>query len=154
MVGKLQDFVAASVVVGAVEKVGRSPKNVQPSQNSDAGKVDTVGKGEAKFVVDTQGMQADEGHIFQQDEEKSEFHHEPGTLDEESVDFMTQELNKLMSEINCNIEFTYHKDANMMSVKMVDKETQEVIKELPPEEMIENMMKAKDWLGAFLDKTI
>lgn len=154
MVGKLQDFVAASVVVGAVEKVGRSAKNVQPQQNSDVAPVDKVGKGEAKFVVDTQGMQAEEDLLFQQDEEKPEFHLEPGSLDEESVDFMTKELNRLMSEINCNIEFTYHKDANMMSVKMVDKETQEVIKELPPEEMIENMMKAKDWLGAFLDKTI
>ena len=157
MVGKLQDFVAASVVVGAVEKFGgsnRANKNVQSPQNTDAGQVAPVGKGEAKFVVDTQGMQAEEENFFQQDEQEPEFHIEPGTLDEESVDFMTQELNKLMSEINCNIEFTYHKDANMMSVKMVDKETQEVIKELPPEEMIENMMKAKDWLGAFLDKTI
>lgn len=154
MVGKLQDFVAASVVVGAVEKVGRSAKNVQPQQNSNVAPVDNVGTGETKFVVDTQGMQAEEDLLFQQDEEKSEFHLEPGTLDEESVDFMTKELNKLMSEINCNIEFTYHKEANMMSVKMVDKETQEVIKELPPEEMIENMMKARDWLGAFLDKTI
>ena len=154
MVGKLQDFVAASVVVGAVEKVGRSAKNVQPSPSSDVASVNKVGESETKFVVDTQGMQAEEDLLFQQDEEKSEFHLEPGTLDEESVDFMTKELNKLMSEINCNIEFTYHQDANMMSVKMVDKETQEVIKELPPEEMIENMMKARDWLGAFLDKTI
>ena len=154
MVGKLQDFVAASVVVGAVEKVGRNAKNVQSSPSSDVASVNKVGESETKFVVDTQGMQAEEENFFQQDEEKSEFHLEPGTLDEESVDFMTKELNKLMSEINCNIEFTYHQDANMMSVKMVDKETQEVIKELPPEEMIENMMKARDWLGAFLDKTI
>ena len=154
MVGKLQDFVAASVVVGAVEKVGRSAKNVQSSQSSDVGQVSKVAESETKFVVDTQGMQAEEDLLFQQDTEKPEFHLEPGSLDEESVDFMTKELNKLMSEINCNIEFTYHKDANMMSVKMVDKETQEVIKELPPEEMIENMMKARDWLGAFLDKTI
>ena len=157
MVGKLQDFVAASVVVGAVEKVGganRNARSVQSSQNADAGQVNQIGKGEAKFVVDTQGMQAEEDNFFQQDDKESEFHLDPGTLDEESVDFMTKELNKLMSEINCNIEFTYHKDANMMSVKMVDKETDEVIKELPPEEMIENMMKARDWLGAFLDKTI
>ncbi len=157
MVGKLQDFVAASVVVGAVENVGgknRVAKDVQPPQNADAGQVAKVSAGEAKFVVDTQGMQAEDDLLFQQDEQKSEFHLEPGTLDEESVDFMTKELNKLMREINCNIEFTYHQDAGMMSVKMVDKETDEVIKELPPEEMIENMMKAKDWLGAFLDKTI
>ena len=158
MVGKLQDIVAASVVVGAFEKnnaaVKRNSNNVQSDQNADAAKIGAVGKGEAKFIVNTQGMQAEEENLFQQDEEQqSQFHLEPGTLDEESVDFMTKELNKLMSEINCNLEFTYHQDADMMSVKMVDKETQEVLKEFPPEEMIENMMKARDWLGAFIDKT-
>ena len=157
MVGKLQDFVTAAVVVGATEKI-----NTRRDSNSDNLKISSEAmqaqdaakiSSESRFVVDTQGMQAEQDGLFQQ-EEKSEFHLEPGTLDEESVDFMTKELNELMSKINCNIEFTYHEDAGMMSVKMVDKETNEVIKELPPEEMIENMMKAKDWLGAFLDKTI
>ena len=159
MVGKLQDIVAASVVVGAFEKSNgiskrNSNSNTQSSQVSDSLQPGVVGKGEAKFVVNTQGMQAEEENLFQQDEEQeSTFHLEPGTLDEESVDFMTKELNKLMSEIDCNLEFTYHQDADMMSVKMVDKETKEVLKEFPPEEMIENMMKARDWLGAFIDKT-
>jgi len=158
MVGKLQSIVAASVVVGAFERnnaqVKRNSSNVQTDKNADSVQPAAVGKGEARFVVDTQGMQAEENNLFQQDEEKKpEFHLEPGTLDEESVDFMTKELNKLMSEINCNLEFTYHQEADMMSVKMVDKETQEVLKEFPPEEMIENMMKARDWLGAFIDKT-
>lgn len=158
MVGKLQDIVAASVVVGAFEKVNmgkdRSSNNLQLSKTADVVKDDKVGISESpRFVVDIQGMEAEDDAFFQQDDAE-EFHLEPGTLDEEAVDFMTKELNELMSKINCNIEFTYHEDAGMMSVKMVDKETQEVIKELPPEEMIENMMKAKDWLGAFLDRTI
>ena len=159
MVGRLQDFVTAAVVVGATEKVNigrnRSSDNAQNVKSSDSVQSKTVDSTESRFIVDTQGMQAEQDHFFQKEEEDySDFHLEPGTLDEESVDFMTKELNELMSKINCNIEFSYHEDAGVMSVKMVDKETQEVIKELPPEEMIENMMKAKDWLGAFLDKTI
>ena len=158
MVGKLQDFVAASVVVGALEKTNVSKTRLsdtsQVSKNTDVAKTEKVSVGDSpKFIVDIQGMEAEDDDFFRKDEQE-EFHLEPGTLDEESVDFMTKELNELMSKINCNIEFTYHQDAGMMSVKMVDKETQEVIKELPPEEMIENMVKAKDWLGAFLDKTI
>ena len=158
MVGKLQDFVAASVVVGAVEKTNANKTRLsdtsQVSKNTDIAKTEKISVSDSpKFIVDIQGMEAEDDGFFRQDEQE-EFHLEPGTLDEESVDFMTKELNELMSKINCNIEFTYHQDAGMMSVKMVDKETQEVIKELPPEEMIENMVKAKDWLGAFLDKTI
>ena len=57
-----------------------------------------------------------------------------------------------MSKLNCDLEFQYHKEVDVMSVKMVDKNTKEVIKEYPPEEMVEGMIKAQEWLGAFLDK--
>ncbi len=155
MVGKLQDIVTAAAVVGAVEM--NNTKRIKP--DSSAAKVDIAPKppvedAQAKFVVDTQGMEAEGDALFKKEEEEQEFHLEPGTLDEESVSLMTEELNDLMSKINCNLEFTYSKEADMMSVKMVDKKTKEVIKELPPEEMIENMIKAKDWLGAFIDKNI
>ena len=59
-----------------------------------------------------------------------------------------------MSRINCNLEFQYHKEVDMMSVKMLDKKTGDVLKEVPPESLIKHMIKAKDWLGAFLDKTV
>lgn len=79
---------------------------------------------------------------------------ERGSMSEESVIEMTETFNELMDKINCNIEFSYNKEAEMLNVKMIDKETKEVIKEFPPEEMIENMIKAKDWLGAFIDRAI
>ena len=77
---------------------------------------------------------------------------EDAKLDEKSVSAMTEELNKLMDNINCNLSFTYHKEVDVMSVKMIDKKTDEVIKEFPPEEMVESMIRAKEWIGAFLDK--
>ncbi|MBR1729854.1 MAG: flagellar protein FlaG [Selenomonadaceae bacterium] len=98
--------------------------------------------------------------IFEKDEDRQpqideeDFHLEPGTLDEDTVSLMTEQLNELMDKINCNLEFKYNKEVNLMTIKMIDKKTQEVIKELPPEELIENMIKAKDWLGAFIDKNI
>jgi len=73
-------------------------------------------------------------------------------MDEKTVSYMTQELNELMSKINCNLEFQYHKEVNLMTVRMLDKKTHEVIKEVPPEEMLDQMAKAREWLGAFLDK--
>ena len=76
---------------------------------------------------------------------------DPG-LDEKSVSLITDELNELMEKINCDIAFKYHKEVNMMSVSMINKKTEEVIKELPPEEMIDNIKKAREWIGAFLDK--
>ena len=65
---------------------------------------------------------------------------------------MTKELNELMGKINCDLEFQYHKEVNVMSVKMIDKNTKEVLREYPPEDMIKGMIKAKEWIGAFIDK--
>ena len=97
-------------------------------------------------------MQAEDDALFKQDAEESEFHLEPGTLDEDAVSLMTDELNELMDKINCNLEFKYNKDVDVMTVKMIDKASEEVIKEFPPEEMVKNMIKAKEWIGAFLDR--
>ena len=77
------------------------------------------------------------------------------TADLEENDLLAtygKELNELMSKLNCDLEFKYHKEVNVMSVKMIDKKTDEVIKEYPPEEMVEGMIRAQEWLGAFLDR--
>ena len=71
-------------------------------------------------------------------------------ITEDTLKNITQELNKLMSKINANLEFNYHKEAGMFSVALVDKETNEVIKELPPEEMVKNIVKGKIWMDAFI----
>ena len=61
-------------------------------------------------------------------------------------------VNELMDKIDCNLAFKYNKDVDVMTVKMIDKETKEVLKEFPPEEMVKSMVKTKEWIGAFLDE--
>jgi Uncharacterized flagellar protein FlaG len=78
-------------------------------------------------------------------------HHEP--LNEEQTAFITEQLNEIMRNINVDLQFQYHKDVNFMSVRMLDKKTGEVLREVPPEAMVEHMIKVHDWIGAFLDKT-
>jgi len=77
--------------------------------------------------------------------------HEP--LTEEQTEFITEQLNEIMRNINVNLQFQYHKEVNFMSVRMLDKKTGEVLREVPPESMVEHMIKVRDWIGAFLDKT-
>lgn len=146
MVGKLNDMVSAAVVVDSSSKTGGAlssqdfaqikPVETQPSSTST---LKPLSPQEAKK---------------EEEQKEKEGRLAPGTMSEESVNEMTETFNELMDKINCNIEFNYNKKANMLNVKMIDKETKEVIKEFPPEEMIENMIKAKDWLGAFIDRAI
>ncbi len=153
MVGKLQDVLTAAVVINSADQVKNS---------SRVPKADAISADHPRVVMATEPpkVQRTEAldEIFERDEEYKPFDDggrlEPGTLDEETVSLMTKTFNELMSKINCNLEFQYHKEVNLMSIKMVDKRTNEVIKEVPPEEMIENMVRAKDWLGAFIDKNM
>ena len=141
MVGKLNDMVAAAVVADSANKTGGVTQSDFVDLRPSATKVPTIQDRQAA-KEEEQKKQEQEGHL------------EPGTMSEESVSEMTDTFNQLMDKINCNIEFNYNKEVDMFNVKMIDKETKEVIKEFPPEEMIENMIKAKDWLGAFIDKAI
>ena len=142
MVGKIQDIVSASIVAGAAERVSDTSSRMTASDNSQEQQV--------QRIDDVQNAPKYNQAEEQEDPLKEREDREP--LDEESVSYMTEELNELMSKINCNLEFQYHKEVNMMSVRMLDKKTHEVIKEVPPEEMLDQMAKAREWLGAFLDK--
>ena len=139
MVGKLNDMVTAAVVVD-------SAPSTKPVGEQDFAQVKPV----ATKPVDKVLTPAEK----EEQKEKEARLLQPGTMSEEAVSNMTETFNELMDKINCDVEFNYNKKANMFNVKMVDKETKEVIKEFPPEEMIENMIKAKEWLGAFIDKAV
>lgn len=141
MVGKLNDMVTAAVVVDSTPKA--SDVHTKP--------VADIKSQAPSSLTKLQDMQATK----EEDKKKQEEGRlQPGTMSEESVMNMTETFNKLMDKINCNIQFSYNREADVLNVKMIDKETNEVIKEFPPEEMIENMIKAKDWLGAFIDKAV
>lgn len=151
MIGKVQDLVSAAVVVsaadsasrGATEKLQQSapeatsqPAAVPPTMDAPV----QAGGNSRKLGADAQNADARRAQEQQQ------------KMDEKSVDLMTKELNELMNKIDCNLAFKYNKDMDVMTVKMIDKDTKEVIKEFPPEEMVKSMEKTKEWIGAFLDE--
>ena len=142
MIGKVNDMVSGAVVIGAMTQdyaAGTAAQRPQDQGGASAAPVDELQKAKQEEGIGVQ--ETVEANAQKKEEPK-----------EEDMQEMMKELNELMSRINCNLEFSYHKEVNVMSVKMIDKSTHEVIKELPPEEMIDNMIQAKDWIGAFLDK--
>lgn len=140
MIGRVNDVVSGAVVIGAMTQDNAAGTAAQRPENSGAA-------APAESLQDNQ--QEEKMGVQEAVEANAQKKEEPK---EEDMQEMMKELNELMSRINCNLEFSYHKEVNVMSVKMIDKATNEVIKELPPEEMIDNMIQAKDWIGAFLDK--
>ena len=152
MIGKMRDMVTAAVVVSAADN--KSPKFADAESKNSRNVADSSDDA-AKFSLQPKGLDAVSAvpdaskSSKEQQEEKQE---QKGKLSPEFVSEMTKELNELMGELNCDLEFQYHEEVDVMSVRMIDKNTKEVIKEYPPEEMVEGMIRAQEWLGAFLDK--
>ncbi len=53
---------------------------------------------------------------------------------------------------NTNAQFTYHEKTKRISIKIFDKETNELIKEIPPEETLEMISKMWELAGLLVDE--
>ncbi len=154
MIGQVTDIITAAIVADATAS-SHDTRTVQGSQT--VAMQDAAAQGSLQGAIQQQGLanaarSAQTQDEQEQAEQQKRQQEQEQKMNESQVSYMTQELNELMSRINCNLQFKYHKEVDTMSVKMVDKESGKVLKEVPPEEMIQHMIKAKDWLGAFLDK--
>lgn len=58
--------------------------------------------------------------------------------------------NSIMERTRC--EFSYHEATHRVSIKVVDKDTEEVIKEIPPEESLEMLEKMWEMAGLLVDE--
>ncbi|WP_182188049.1 flagellar protein FlaG [Pectinatus frisingensis] len=75
-------------------------------------------------------------------------------LSDESVKSMTEKLNKMTKDMNLQLEFVWYKQLDRLGVKMVDINTNKTIKSFPPEEIMNALVRTKEWVGKFLDKEI
>lgn len=68
-----------------------------------------------------------------------------------------EQLKKAVEQINKNIAntsavFGIHEETNRVTIKIVDKETKEVIKELPPEKTLDMISKVWELAGMLVDE--
>ncbi|NLG05056.1 MAG: flagellar protein FlaG [Clostridia bacterium] len=68
----------------------------------------------------------------------------------EQIKKAVENLNKKMS--NSEALFGIHEDTNRVMIKIVDKKTKEVIKELPPEKTLDMIAKAWELAGLLVDE--
>ncbi|MBP5199354.1 MAG: flagellar protein FlaG [Schwartzia sp.] len=154
MIGKTQDLMSAAVVFSAVDTASRGATEAKQQQTApDAASSQQVAPPPTMDApVQAGGDSQKPGANDQGEDVRKAQQQALEKMDEKSVDLMTKELNELMDKIDCNLAFKYNKEVDVMTVKMIDKETKEVLKEFPPEEMVKSMVKTKEWIGAFLDE--
>lgn len=71
-------------------------------------------------------------------------------MSSEQIRKTIEKLNKRM--MNSEAIFGIHEDTNRVTIKIVDKDTKEVIKELPPEKTLDMIAKAWELAGILVDE--
>ena len=60
--------------------------------------------------------------------------------------------NQTMRQSKTKCEFSYHEETKRVSIKVIDAETEEVIREIPPEETLEMLSKMWELAGLMVDE--
>lgn len=63
------------------------------------------------------------------------------------------EINNKIKQTHTRFEFSYHEVTKRVAIKVLDKETNKVIREIPPEESLEMLEKLWEIAGLFVDES-
>ncbi|PUU87116.1 flagellar protein FlaG [Halanaerobium sp.] len=73
---------------------------------------------------------------------------------EDEVRESVKDINEIVDRVKEGLSFQIHEDTEKMMVKVVDLNTDEVIKELPPEEMLDLQARIHEMVGILIDETV
>lgn len=65
---------------------------------------------------------------------------------------LIDDTNNKLKSIRRRCEYTYNEDVNRIAIKVVDADTNTVIKEIPPEEALESLLKIWEVAGLLVDE--
>ncbi len=88
---------------------------------------------------------------------KQKIQQQPGyipTIGEKSILSTIENVNKKMLTVNKEIRILVHDETKRIYMKVVDKETNKVIKEYPPEEFLDMFAKMLELTGLLVDERV
>lgn len=76
---------------------------------------------------------------------------EPGT-DEKQLIEAIEKTNKAIEGTTCSFEYSIHEQTKQIMVKVIDKKTKDVIREFPPEKILDMVAKMWEVAGIIVDE--
>jgi len=73
-------------------------------------------------------------------------------LDEKKLIDAIQKTNQAIKGANCSFEYSIHEQTKQIMVKVIDMETKDVIKEFPPEKILDMVAKMWEVAGIMVDE--
>jgi flagellar protein FlaG len=73
-------------------------------------------------------------------------------VNENELNRAMEELNKHFQIFNTRLSFSFNDDNDMTVIKIQDRNSGEVIKQIPPQEMLDSLSKISNIVGILIDK--
>ncbi len=137
----------SAISVNTSQKISRPEIQVTDMGQSAAVRPDRVAPvtTESKGGYSQQsGYEGQEGAYVQSDREIS-----PDKV-KSAVDDINRQIKSNLKSTQCS--FKYHEDTNRISITVKDKETDEIIREIPPEKALDMLAKAWELAGLMVDE--
>jgi flagellar protein FlaG len=77
-----------------------------------------------------------------------------GEPSRDSLEKAIEKLSKTTEFVDKRLQFSIHKESERMQVFVIDNETQEVIKKIPPEEFLDIVARIQEMVGLLLDERV
>ena len=76
------------------------------------------------------------------------------SIGKKDLDDAINEVNKAIADYNRRFEFSVHEKTGSIMVKVINTETNEVIREIPPEKLLDMVAKLWELAGIIVDKRV
>ena len=131
---------------------GASQNVVKPMTSSETKEVDVQSNQQAAASADaaviSKANQQNTGSGSSEDDKEQE---QEKQLSEKQLKQRISDLNRRLNN-NTIAEFGYHDETNRVTIKIVDKDTKETIREIPPEKTLDLIAKAWELAGILVDE--
>ncbi|MED4019124.1 flagellar protein FlaG [Sutcliffiella cohnii] len=71
-----------------------------------------------------------------------------------NVENVVESINQFLRPLNTSVQFSFHEELNEYYVSIVDLETKEIVKEIPPKKLLDMYAEMAKFMGLFIDQKI
>lgn len=129
-----------------IEKIGNVGSNVETVKVSQPKHVEPVQVEAMKPEVKAAAKKEDKKNGENTDGRQKKEH----SPSEATIDDAVSKANRRMEHTRC--EYSYHKETNRVSIKVINDDTNEVIREIPPEKSLDMLQKMWEMAGILVDE--
>ncbi|NLG33119.1 MAG: flagellar protein FlaG [Syntrophomonadaceae bacterium] len=73
-------------------------------------------------------------------------------VDQDSVKIAVDDANRALQILNTRLQFSIHEETKQIMVKVIDETNKEIIREIPPEKLLDALAKMWELVGILVDE--